>query len=353
MRRFARCAAVGLALALAASIALGQSATFTVGTATAAQGRKATGYLDVPAGVDAALRIPVILFHGAWPGPVLAIVSGAHGTEYASILAVERLIERVDPTELSGTLILLPLVNVPSFEQKVPHVNPVDGKSMNRFYPGRPDGTQSERAAYVITKSVVDPSDYLIDLHGGDLDESLRPYTYWTKTGNAAQDNTSRDMALAFGLDHIIIVTDRPRESNASRYLDNTATARGKPSIAAEAGYAGRTDPEDVEALSRGCLSVMRQLKMLPGAPTYIEHPVWIENVRTVVSDATGIFHPSVSRGQYVEQGMKLGAVMDFFGKTVFEARSPAAGVVLYVCAVPSMKKGDTIANIGVVARQQ
>jgi uncharacterized protein len=349
MRRSALCAFVGLILAT--SSARAESPTFTVGTATAAQGHRATGYLDVAAGVDAALRIPVVLFHGAWPGPVLAIVSGAHGTEYASILAVERLAERVDPTELSGTLILLPVVNVPSFEQKVPHVNPVDGKSMNRFYPGRPDGTQSERAAYVITKSVVDQCDYLIDLHGGDLDENLRPYTYWTRTGNAVQDASSRDMALAFGLDHIIIVTDRPRDPNASRYLDNTATARGKPSIAAEAGYAGRTEPEDVDALSRGCLSVMRQLKMLPGSPSRIEHPVWIENVRSVVSEATGIFRPLVNRGQYVEQGMKIGTVTDFFGATVFEARSPAAGVVLYVCAVPSMKKGDTIANVGVVAR--
>jgi hypothetical protein len=198
--------------------------TFTVGTATAAQGHKAAGYLEVPAGVDAGLRIPVVVFHGAWPGPVLAIVSGAHGTEYASIIAVERLAERVDPTELSGSLILLPLVNIPSFEQKVPHVNPIDGKSMNRFYPGRPEGTQSERAAYAITKNVVEQCDHLIDLHGGDLDESLRPYSYWSKTGNAAQDAVSRDMALAFGLDHIIVVTDRPKDPASSRYLDNTAS---------------------------------------------------------------------------------------------------------------------------------
>jgi uncharacterized protein len=340
-----------LACVSLASPALAQRTTFTVGTATAAQGRRAMGFLEVPAGVDPGLRIPVVVLHGAWPGPVLAIVSGSHGTEYASILAVERLVERVDPTELSGSLILIPLINIASFEQKVPHVNPVDGKSMNRFYPGRADGTQSERAAFAITRNVVDVCDYLIDLHGGDLDESLRPYAYWTKTGNATQDALSRDMALAFGLDHIIVVTDRPKDPNASRYLDNTATARAKAAIAAEAGYAGRTDPEDVDALTRGCFSVMRQLKMLPGAATRIEHPVWIENVRTVTSEQTGIFFPLVHRGQYVEQGMKIGTVTDYFGKIVFEARSPAAGVVLYICAVPSMKKGDTIANIGVVAR--
>ena len=345
---------VSLAAALLGLTALARAAerpTFTVGTATAAQGHKATGYLEVPAGVDPGLRIPVVVFHGAWPGQILAIVSGAHGTEYASIIAVERLAERVDPTELSGSLVLVPLVNLASFEQKVPHVNPVDGKSMNRFYPGRSDGTQTERAAYAITKNVVEPCDHLIDLHGGDLDESLRPYTYWTKTGNAAQDAVSRDMAIAFGLDHIIAVTDRPKDPATSRYLDNTASTRGKPSIAAEAGYAGRTDPEDVEILVHGSLSVMRQLKMLPGVPSRIEHPVWIENVRSVPSEQAGIFYPLVVRGQVVEQGMKIGYVTDFFGKTIFEARSPTTGVVLYVCAVPSMRKGDTIANIGAIAR--
>src|ERR1700736_2752144 len=265
--------------------------TFTVGTAMAAQGHKATGYLEVPAGVDPALRIPVVVFHGPWPGPVLAIVSGAHGTEYASIIAVERLAERVDPTELSGSLILLPLVNIPSFEQKVPHVNPVDGKSMNRFYPGRPEGTQSERAAYAITKNVVEQCDHLIDLHGGDLDESLRPYSYWTKTGNEKQDAISREMVLAFGLDTIIISADRPKDPAASRYLENTASLRGKASLTAEAGHAGTVETDDVRALVDGCLSVMRYLKMMEGAPTTVEAPVWIERVASLTSEVNGIFH--------------------------------------------------------------
>jgi len=95
----------------------------------------------------------------------------------------------------------------------------------------------------------------------------------------------------------------------------------------------------------------MRYLKMLPGVPSRIEHPVWLESVRTVTSEQTGIFYPLVKRGTFVEQGMRLGYLTDFFGNTIVEAKSPAAGVVLYIGAVPSMKKGDTIANIGLVAR--
>jgi len=345
--------AIGLAfIFLSSIIASAQDrATFTVGTATAARGQKATGTIEVPPGSDAALSIPVAVFHGARPGPVLALVAGAHGTEYTSIIALEKVIGMLNPAEISGTVIIVPLINIPSFEQKVPHVNPVDRKSMNRWYPGKMDGTQTDRASFLITRQVVEQCDHLIDLHGGDLDESLRPYSYWTKTGSQKQDQISREMVLAFGLDHIIISTDRPKDPQASRYLENTATTRGKPSITAEAGYAGTVEADDLNALINGCMNVMRYLKMLPGTPSVVEHPVWIEKVVTLASDQTGMFYPAVKRGTYVEQGMKIGYVTDYLGKVIFEARAPVAGVVLYVCAVPSMTKGATIANIGVVVR--
>ena len=324
---------------------------FTVGNATAPQGQKVTGTIEVPAGVDAGLSIPVAVINGAKPGPVLALVAGSHGTEYTSIIALEKIIDLLQPSEISGAVIIVPLINIQSFEQKVPHLNPVDKKSMNRFYPGKMDGTQTDRASYLITKEVVEKCDHLIDLHGGDLDESLRPYSYWTKTGNEKQDQISREMVLAFGLDTIIISADRPKDPQASRYLENTASTRGKPSITAEAGYAGTVETDDLNALINGCLNVMRYLKMLPGATIPVEHPVWIEKVVTLGSEQTGIFYPQVKRGSYVQQGMKVGYVTDYVGKTIFEARAPVSGIVLYVCAVPSMTKGATIANIGVVAQ--
>src|SRR5712675_674552 len=257
--------------------ATAQQTSFAVGTASAAPGQKATGYLEVPAGVDAGTNIPVVVVNGTKPGPVLALVTGAHGTEYVSVIAVERLIVDLDPAKISGTVILIPLVNIASFEQKVPHVNPVDNKSMNRFYPGKADGTQTERASFLITKQIIDRCDFLIDYHGGDLDESLRPYAYWAPSGKDSQDHISKEMVLAFGLDHIIIWHDRPTDPAATRYLDNTASVRGKPSIVVEAGHAGTVESDDVALLVNGTLSTMRALKMLPSEPHTIENPVWIE----------------------------------------------------------------------------
>jgi len=345
MRRYF---AVVTLLAFSPALLAGQA--FRVGTASATPGQKATGYLEVPAGVDAGTNIPVVVVNGAKRGRVLALVSGAHGTEYVSIIAIEKLIAKLDPAELTGTVILVPLVNIASFEQKVPHLNPIDNKSMNRFYPGKADGTQTERASYLITKQVVDPCDYLIDYHGGDLDESLRPYAYWGPTGHPEQDHVSKEMVLAFGLDHIIIWSERPTDPNATRYLDNTATVRGKPSIVVEAGHAGTVETDDLNLLVDGTLSTMRALKMLPGEPRFIENPVWIEKLSDVLADGPGIWYPLVKRGAYVSAGMKLGTITDYFGKVIAEPRAPVSGVVLHVNAVPSLKKGDNIADLGVVA---
>lgn len=323
-------------------------AVVTVGTASAARGRKAYGEIVVPAGVDSGTRIAVAVVNGARPGPVLAVVSGAHGTEYASIVAVSRLIERIDPATLSGTVILVPLVNVASFEQKVPHVNPVDRKSMNRFYPGNPSGTQTERASWLITQQVVEQSDHLIDLHGGDLDESLRPYSYWTVTGNAAQDSVSRGMVMAFGLDHVIVSTDRPRDPAASRYLENTATTRGKPSITAEAGYAGTVMPADVDALIEGSLNVMGYLRMVDRPAQRKKSFLWFDRVLTVTSDSAGIFVPLIERDAWITAGTRLGYVTDYLGRRLVDLVAPEAGLVLYINAVPTMVKGGTVANIGI-----
>jgi predicted deacylase len=350
MPRLFHIAIAVLFLILSSSAFAQDQPAFVVGTASAAPGQKVTGTIDVPAGSDAATQIPVVVIRGAKPGPTLALVSGAHGTEYASIIALEGLISSLDPDQISGTVILVPLVNIPSFQQKVPHVNPIDSKSMNRFYPGKEDGTQTDRASFLITKEVVDKSDYLIDFHGGDLDESLRPYSYWVVTGNKKEDAVSKEMVLAFGLDHIIISDDRPKDLQATRYLDNTAAMRGKPTITVEAGYAGTVETDDVASLVQGTRSVMRLLKMLPGSPHAIDHPVWIKSLGEVTSPVDGIFYPLVKRDTFVEAGRKLGDVTDYYGKVIFEARAPVSGVILHVCAVPSMKKGDNIANIGVIA---
>jgi predicted deacylase len=324
------------------------AADLAIGTATARPGQKSTGALTVPAGVDAATSIPVIVVNGAKPGPTLALVAGAHGTEYASIIALEKLAQIADPTALSGALIIVPLVNVASFAQKVPHLNPVDNKNMNRFFPGKADGTQTERASYALGKQVVEKCDYLIDFHGGDLDENLRRYSYWAQTGKEKLDATSHGMVLAFGLDHIILQNFRmPVAAGGAVTLTRFATDVGKPAIAVEAGQAGRTNAEDVDVLVEGVQNVMRHLKMLPGSVTPVEHPIWLARSTTLNSQYDGIFYPLALPEAYVSKGMTIGYLTDYVGNKIWDVPSPVSGVIIYIGAVPSMKKGDSIAVIG------
>lgn len=324
------------------------AADVTVGTATARAGEKAFGVVEVPAGSDAATSIPVVVINGAKPGPTIAMIAGSHGTEYASIIALQKLAQAANPAALSGAVIILPLVNVESFAHKVPHLNPVDNKNMNRFYPGKADGTQTDRALWAITKQVIDKSDYIIDLHGGDLDENLRRYSYWAHTGDDRVDRTSYGMVLAFGLDHIIIQDFR--QPSQATPLTRYAALAGKPCVTAEAGHAGTTNLEDVDVLMLGCTNVLRHLKMLPGTAVPVAHPLFLGPISVVTSEHDGVFYPLVEPEAYATRGMTLGYVTDYFGKRIWDATAPVSGVIVYVGAVPSMSKGATVAYVAEIA---
>src|SRR5580704_1821765 len=198
--------------------------SFSVGVVTAGPGATVSGTLEVPAGSsDAGTTIPITVIHGAAPGPVLALVAGIHGMEYVPILALQRARGTIDPATIRGTIILVHVANMPSFLGRTIYYSPVDGKNLNRVFPGRSDGTVSDRIADVLTREVVSRSTHLVDLHGGDGNESLRPYAYWITSGAPPVADASRALALAFGLDRIVVDRDRPVDPAASIYLSNTA----------------------------------------------------------------------------------------------------------------------------------
>src|SRR5215510_3700862 len=130
-------------------------APLTVGSVTAEPGKLVSGWIDVPDGVDPGTRIPVTIANGAAPGPVLALVGGTHGSEYTSILALQRLRRELEPTRMRGAAILVHMANPPAFYGRRVYYGP-DGKNLNRVYPGKADGTVSERMAHAITREVID-----------------------------------------------------------------------------------------------------------------------------------------------------------------------------------------------------
>jgi predicted deacylase len=304
--------------------------------------------IDVLAGSDAGTQIPVTTINGAGPGPTLALIAGNHGYEYPPILALQRLRTLIDPAKLKGTIIMVHVANMPSFLGRTVYFSPIDGKNLNRVYPGRKDGTVSERIAYAITTEVIERADYVLDLHCGDGNESLRPYVYQTVTGNRKIDEVMARMALAFGIDHIVVDRNRPTDPARSMYCSTTAITRGKPAMTVESGFLGTTDPESTERIILGVQGMLRELAMVDAGPAPLTKAVYLDPAEVIGSPETGILYEHVEPGQVVKKGSVLAHITDFFGERIAEVLSPLDGVVLYIVATPPITKGQPIGCVGV-----
>lgn len=346
----ARIAILAAIVSFACSAAA-QQRSLTVGKITATPGARASGMIEIPAAGDEATQIPVTIINGAKPGPVLALIAGTHGYEYAPIIAMQRFPSKVNPAELAGAIIIVHVANMPSFLGRTIYYSPVDGKNLNRVYPGRADGSSSERIAHAITTEVIERADVVIDLHCGDGNEDLRPYSYWMTSGSPDVNERSKQLNVAFGLPYIVIDNERSPDPQKSVYTSNTAITRGKPSTTTETGGLGRVDDASVGVAIEGVFNLLRHLKMLPGAAKPVHRPLWIDKSEVLRASATGIWNPRVKSDQKVAQGEVIGTLTDFFGNTIQEVRAPFAGMMLYVVATPPVKQGEPLGMVGSVKK--
>ncbi len=294
------------------------------------------------------IQMPLTVVHGARPGPVLTLSAGIHGDEFPSILALQQLRTSVAADQLSGTLVLVHLANVAGFRERRVAVNPSDGKNLNRVFPGRADGSATERLADFLTREVVRRTDYLIDLHAGSWHEELWPHVYAPVVGDAALDRRTLALARATGLGHIVLFTGRPPDPDRSISFPNTAQTRGKPGLTVEIGQRGERDAASVARVMDVATNAMRHLGMLPGTAPANDGAILYRTLHEVQSPATGILHPLVRAGELVGAGALLGVVVDYFGAPLAELRAPVQGVVLILNAAPSISEGETPVTIGV-----
>jgi len=329
-----------------------QSTVLKIGEITAAPGEMKSGFLLVPEVNKIKTKIPVTLINGKKQGKILALVAGVHGYEYPPILALQRLKSMISPEDLEGALILVHIANLPSFQKRTIYYNPYDWKNLNRVFPGDPKGTLAERIAFVLTEEVVKQCDYLIDMHCGDGNEALIPYTYWMITGNKTLDQRSKELALAFGIDKIIIDKTRTKNLSQSKYLGNTAVLLSKPAITIESGYLGKADEESIVRVINGTKNVMRHLEMTKGKPSFVVEPVWIDDYQVIYSETTGLFYPLKKMGQKVEKGETVGYTTDYFGNKTSELTAPFQGIVLYIINTPPANKGEPLFEIGHIKKK-
>jgi predicted deacylase len=326
--------------------------SFKIGDLKVAPGESKSGYLPVPEKNGVSSFIPVTIINGAKKGKVLALVAGVHGYEYPPILALYRIKKKIDPQFLSGTLIMVHIANIPAFQRRIIYYNPFDWKNLNRVFPGDPSGTISQRIAYVLTQEVVKKCDFLIDLHCGDGNEALIPYTYWMASGDEKANEISKKMVLAFGIKYIIIDKTRTQDITDSRYLGNTAILHSRPAITTESGYLGKTDEESVVRNIKGIFNVMKLFQMVEGEPEFVTDPVWIDQYKVVYSEWDGLFYPQIKMGYYVTQGQKVGYITDYLGNVKEELRAPFSGIILYIIETPPTSKGEPLFEVGRVKEE-
>ena len=343
---------VAVAMSITACGQTAAQAPFAIAGVTVTAGATASGTLTVaPRGGDTGTTIPFTIVRGRAAGPVLALVAGTHGAEYVPIIALQRLRSAIDPATLTGTVIMVHVANMPSFLARTVYYSPADGKNLNRVFPGTADGTLSERIADVLTREIIARATHVVDLHCGDGNESLRPYSYWITTGDPNVAEQAKAMALAFGLDHIVVDGSRPTDPAASLYLSNTAVTRGKPALTTETGGMALVDEDSIALVERGVAGLLRELRMRPDGPAPVATPVWIEQNEVLRSGATGLLFPAVSKGQTIGTGALVAHITDFHGTKIEEIRAPFDGEILYVVGTPPITKGEPVAMIGRVKK--
>lgn len=303
-----------------------------------------------PGGALGDVQLPCFELCGDEDGPTVALIAGVHGCEYTSMLALRRLARTLDPADVTGRIVVVPLVNVTAFRARAAFVVPEDGENLNRVFPGRRDGSAAEHLACYVFEEVIAGADALVDLHAGDLPEELEPFAMYDEVGGSAEvEATARRMAEAYGLGYVV---RHPRQGGpVGGTSTEAASAAGIPGIIAESGGRGLVEEDAVARHLWGVTNVLRLLGALSGPhvpparpPVLMDRFVWLR------AESAGWWEPAVHAGTRVEEGDLLGTVSDLFGDELERVIAPAPGVPLFVTSSPAVAANGLLLGLGACA---
>ncbi len=312
-------------------------------------GNKSSGYFTFDDELLGKYQWPYFAIVGEQPGLMFLLTAGIHAAEYTGTLAALRLGQQITANDVKGTIVIIPLLNRPGFYERSVYVNPEDSQNLNRAFPGRKDGTWSERFAYHLLNDVVLNVDRAMDLHAGDMVEDLEPFLGYLQTGDSQIDEKSREMIHAY-TDARWVTHVMPGAERAGM-LYGAAAQHGVPAILAESGGRGLPIEQDVRRHVDGVLNIWRTLGLLTDQPAKPSHaPRTIARNEWLRSEHEGIFLCAVKPGDTVSQGQKLGELVDLLGNHLSTIEAPAAGVILFTVTSPAIKKDGLLLAVGVPA---
>lgn len=320
-------------------------------------GSKFFGSLNVAERIDGSpIRIPFVAVNGKQRGPKMWIIAGTHGDEVAAMVAVQKIVNLVDPRELKGTLLAIP-VAVPAAFEAGEKFSPLDNKDLQYCFPGDPEGTYTERIAHTIFQALTSnltPQDCVLALHGGGTGRLQCPHVFTFQTGKPEDleiDRKCRDIAEATGI-RVVQIAKRSTEplgfesavlSGRRKYSAESVggTIKGDLSeelrklrvanVTVEAGGEAKARESDVNLHIQAVQNVMKHTDMMEGDPIQPSDKVYVSESLRVVPSKRGFWHPKVEPGDMISEGDVVAVVTDVFGREIETLRSPFYGIVLIV----------------------
>jgi len=313
-----------------------------IGELSVEPGQKKSGKLVVARRSFTDICSPITVVVGNNDGPTLAVLAGEHGCEYCGIAAAVKLCKEIKPDQISGTLIIVPIANILMFEGRSLFVTPIDGVNIYTTYPGDAEGSITYKIAKTIFDEVVLKANYVVHMHGGDVNEALVPFTYFAITGKKEVDDVSEAMARCFPVDYIYPMTERkvtesldaaPKGTTYTTSAEGTiyreASIRGIPGTMSEIGREGKIEKDLVDKQYQGCLNVMKYVGMMKGKPELSINAKKLKNAKLVSAKKGGLFQPFVEIGERVKKGQVIGEVVSLDGEVVETITSPLDGVLI------------------------
>ncbi|MGI6109004.1 MAG: M14 family metallopeptidase [Eubacteriaceae bacterium] len=278
-----------------------------------------------------------LTFRRTEPGKTVLITAGVHNAEYVGIQAALKLAEELEPDQIYGNLIILPLINRSGFEHRTMSTVFEDGKNINRTFPGSPDGTTAERLCWFMEKELFPKADYLIDLHSGDGFEELSDYVYCQGIGAPEVCRESENMARSTKMPYAV----RSESGTGGAY--NYAGTLGLPAILIERGCSGQWSHEEAGQTAEDVRSVLKYLDVIEGETVPDQKMRVLEQTHYVDSNHTGCWYPEHYAGNIVEEGDLLGVVKDYFGNVLEVHRAEERSIILYQTISLSVLRGSPL----------
>ncbi len=312
---------------------------------------KQIGHLNVPQSLNTAgwanYFIPIAVIKNG-DGPTALLSGGNHGDEYEGQVALLNLVREIQPEQVQGRLIILPMLNRPAALAGT-RLSPVDGRNMNRAFPGERNDTLTGMIAHYVSYALLPMADLVVDIHSGGRSLQFLASVNMHNLANKEQMKEMVRAASAWGAPYVFIYEDVAGGGLYPSYAEGL----GKTTLGTELGSASQFGKEMLHLAGHGLKNMLRMYNILtdkPFAPPAKTSQVVaaLEQSDYVMAPVSGIFEPFFELGDQVESGQPIGQIfsteLPFAEPTPVKIRT--GGLLFSRAGFPLIHQGACIATI-------